>query len=134
MAKETLFSDKKYYSISEVSELCSVKPHTLRFWESEFKALKPITRKGKRRYYQKNDIEMIIKIQALLYEEGLTISGVKRNLSSTDNKISSTPITPCYLRLCYTGLRMGLHGEATSRGRESGELAGSASYVLPTTA
>ena len=60
MAKETLFSDKKYYSISEVSELCSVKPHTLRFWESEFKALKPITKKGKRRYYQKKDIILLI--------------------------------------------------------------------------
>ena len=90
MAKETLFSDKKYYSISEVSELCSVKPHTLRFWESEFKALKPITRKGKRRYYQKKDIEMIRRIQELLYKEGLTISGVKRNLNSSkeDNSVS----------------------------------------------
>ena len=89
MAKDTSFSDKKYFSISEVSELCSVKPHTLRYWENEFKGLKPITRKGKRRYYQKNDIEMIIKIQALLYEEGLTMSGVKRHLSST--KKNDTP-------------------------------------------
>ena len=85
MAKDVSFSDKKYFSISEVSELCSVKPHTLRFWENEFKELKPITRKGNRRYYQKKDIEMIRKIQALLYEEGLTISGVKRNLSSNKN-------------------------------------------------
>ena len=83
MSKEISSIDKKYYSISEVSELCSVKTHTLRFWESEFKSLKPITRKGNRRYYQKKDIEMIRKIQALLYEEGLTISGVKRNLSSS---------------------------------------------------
>ena len=90
MAKEISFSDKKYYSISEVSELCSVKPHTLRFWENEFKDLKPITRKGNRRYYQKKDIEMIRKIQALLYEEGLTISGVKRNLSSTKNNNSTS--------------------------------------------
>jgi len=82
MAKEISFSDKKYYSISEVSDLCSIKPHTLRFWESEFKSLKPITRKGNRRYYQKKDIEIIRKIQALLYKERLTISGVKRNLSS----------------------------------------------------
>jgi len=88
MAKDVSFSDKKYFSISEVSELCSVKPHTLRFWENEFKGLKPITRKGNRRYYQKRDIEMIRKIQALLYEEGLTISGVKRNLSSTKNNNS----------------------------------------------
>tara|TARA_Y100001936_G_scaffold188844_1_gene187265 strand:- start:741 stop:1067 length:327 start_codon:yes stop_codon:yes gene_type:complete len=85
MAKDVSFSDKKYFSISEVSELCSVKPHTLRFWENEFKGLKPITRKGSRRYYQKKDIEMIRKIQDLLYEEGLTISGVKRSLSSTKN-------------------------------------------------
>ena len=88
MAKDFSFSDKKYFSISEVSELCSVKPHTLRFWENEFKGLKPITRKGNRRYYQKKDIEMIRKIQALLYEEGLTISGVKRSLSSTKNNNS----------------------------------------------
>ena len=88
MTKDVSFSDKKYFSISEVSELCSVKPHTLRFWENEFKGLKPITRKGNRRYYQKKDIEMIRKIQALLYEEGLTISGVKRSLSSTKNNNS----------------------------------------------
>ena len=90
MAKDVSFSDKKYFSISEVSELCSVKSHTLRFWENEFKGLKPITRKGNRRYYQKKDIEMIRKIQALLYEEGLTISGVKRNLSSTKNYNSTS--------------------------------------------
>ena len=90
MTKDVSFSDKKYFSISEVSELCSVKPHTLRFWENEFKGLKPITRKGNRRYYQKKDIEMIRKIQALLYEEGLTISGVKRNLSSTKNYNSTS--------------------------------------------
>ena len=88
MAKDISFSDKKYFSISEVSKLCSVKSHTLRFWENEFKGLKPITRKGNRRYYQKKDIEMIRKIQALLYEEGLTISGVKRSLSSTKNNNS----------------------------------------------
>ena len=92
MVKDISFSDKKYFSISEVSELCSVKPHTLRFWENEFKGLKPVTRKGNRRYYQKKDIEMIRRIQALLYEEGLTISGVKRNLSSTkgDNSVSDS--------------------------------------------
>ena len=81
--------DRKYYSISEVSELCSVKPHTLRFWESEFKTLKPVTRKGNRRYYQKDDIQMIRKIQDLLYKEGLTISGVKRKLSSGQKDQSS---------------------------------------------
>ena len=89
MAKEISLLDKKYYSISEVSELCSVKPHTLRFWESEFKTLKPVTRKGNRRYYQKDDIQMIRKIQDLLYKEGLTIAGVKRKLSSGKKDQSS---------------------------------------------
>tara|TARA_Y100001936_G_scaffold227243_1_gene247376 strand:- start:354 stop:680 length:327 start_codon:yes stop_codon:yes gene_type:complete len=89
MAKEISLLDKKYYSISEVSELCSVKPHTLRFWESEFKTLNPLTRKGNRRYYQKEDIQMIRKIQDLLYKEGLTISGVKRKLSSGKKDQSS---------------------------------------------
>ena len=88
MAKENSFIDKKYYSISEVSELCSVKPHTLRFWESEFKDLKPITRKGNRRYYQKKDIKLIKKIQDLLYKEGLTISGVRKKLSSSKEDYS----------------------------------------------
>ena len=94
MAKEISFSDKKYFSISEVSELCLVKPHTLRFWEREFKDLKPITRKGNRRYYQKKDIAIIRKIQDLLYREGLTISGVKRNLSSAkeDNSINDSSV------------------------------------------
>tara|TARA_Y100000590_G_scaffold91888_1_gene103838 strand:- start:423 stop:749 length:327 start_codon:yes stop_codon:yes gene_type:complete len=89
MDKEISLLDKKYYSISEVSELCSVKPHTLRFWESEFKTLKPVTRKGNRRYYQKDDIQMIRKIQDLLYKEGLTIAGVKRKLSSGQKDQSS---------------------------------------------
>ena len=82
MTKEISLLDKKYYSISEVSEFCSVKPHTLRFWENEFQSLKPVKRKGNRRYYQKEDIKMIKRIQNLLYEEGLTISGVKRKLST----------------------------------------------------
>ena len=89
MAKEISLLDKKYYSISEVSELCSVKPHTLRFWETEFKTLKPVTRKGNRRYYQKDDIQMIRKIQDLLYKERLTIAGVKRKLSSGKKDQSS---------------------------------------------
>ena len=72
--------DKHYFPISEVADLCKVKTHTLRFWEIEFKELEPITRKGKRRYYQKEDILLIRKIRTLLYEEGLTIAGAKRNL------------------------------------------------------
>ena len=89
MTKEITFPEKKYYSISEVSELCEIKAHTLRFWETEFKNLKPITRKGNRRYYQKKDIQLIRKIQQLLYKEGFTISGVKKNLSSTKENLST---------------------------------------------
>ena len=78
-----LNQDKKYYSISEVAELCNVKAHTLRFWEKEFKDLNPITRKGNRRYYQNDDIELIKQIHSLLYQEGMTIAGAKRNLKSS---------------------------------------------------
>ena len=75
--------EKKYYSITEVADLCKVKAHTLRFWEKEFNDLKPITRKGKRRYYRNDDIELIKQIHSLLYQEGMTIAGAKRNLKSS---------------------------------------------------
>ena len=90
-----MIQDKKYYSISEVSELCNVKSHTLRFWEKEFKDLKPITRKGNRRYYQAEDIQLVKTIHSLLYEEGMTIAGAKKNLQSNlrekpqDNKLKN---------------------------------------------
>ena len=77
-----IIQNKKYYSISEVSDLCNIKSHTLRFWEKEFKDLKPITRKGNRRYYQAEDIQLVKTIQSLLYEEGMTIAGAKKNLQS----------------------------------------------------
>tara|TARA_B100000989_G_scaffold122293_1_gene90323 strand:- start:644 stop:967 length:324 start_codon:yes stop_codon:yes gene_type:complete len=77
-----LNQEKKYYSITEVAELCKVKAHTLRFWEKEFKDLQPITRKGSRRYYQHDDIKLIKQIHSLLYIEGMTIAGAKRNLKS----------------------------------------------------
>ena len=87
MGKEML-QEKKYFSITEVSELCEVKSHTLRFWEKEFKHLKPVTRKGNRRYYQKEDIRLIKKIRALLYEDGMTITGAKRSLQSSTQEDS----------------------------------------------
>ena len=87
MGKEIL-QEKKYFSITEVSELCEIKSHTLRFWEKEFKHLKPVTRKGNRRYYQKKDIRLIKKIRALLYEDGMTITGAKRSLQSSTQEDS----------------------------------------------
>jgi len=77
-----MIQNKKYYSISEVSDLCNVKSHTLRFWEKEFKDLKPITMKGNRRYYQAAYIQLVKTIKSLLYEEGMTIAGAKKNLQS----------------------------------------------------
>ena len=80
--------DKKYLSISEVSTLCNIKSHTLRFWEKEFEQLRPVTRKGSRRYYQSKDIELIKQIQSLLYEEGMTIIGAKKSLQSSKKQFS----------------------------------------------
>ena len=85
MDKE-ISQEKKYFSISEVSKLCNIKAHTLRFWEKEFDDLKPITRKGSRRYYQENDIQLITQIHRLLYEEGMTIAGAKKSLKNSDRK------------------------------------------------
>ena len=78
--------EKKYFSISEVAELCKIKAHTLRFWENEFKELKPLTRKGNRRYYKKEDIALVLQIKTLLYEERLTISGAKKRFLNKKEK------------------------------------------------
>ena len=85
MGKE-ISQEKKYFSISEVSKLCNIKAHTLRFWEKEFDSLRPSTRKGSRRYYQKHDIKLIRQINHLLYEEGMTITGAKKSLKNSDRK------------------------------------------------
>jgi len=73
---------KRYFVISEVSELCGVKPHVLRYWEQEFSQLKPMKRRGNRRYYQHHEVLLIRRIRALLYEEGFTISGARNRLSN----------------------------------------------------
>jgi len=72
---------KKYFTIGEVADLCEVKPHVLRYWEQEFSQLKPITRRGNRRYYQQHDVLIIRKIRRLLYQEGFTISGAVHQLT-----------------------------------------------------
>lgn len=71
---------KRYFTIGEVSELCSVKPHVLRYWEQEFPQLKPVKRRGNRRYYQRHDVLLIRQIRNLLYVEGFTISGARNKL------------------------------------------------------
>ncbi|HEX3101307.1 MAG TPA: MerR family transcriptional regulator [Pyrinomonadaceae bacterium] len=71
---------KRYFTIGEVSELCGVKPHVLRYWEQEFPQLKPVKRRGNRRYYQHHEVLLIRRIRELLYEQGFTISGARNRL------------------------------------------------------
>ena len=73
---------KRYFTIGEVSELCGVKPHVLRYWEQEFAQLKPVKRRGNRRYYQHHEVLLIRRIRELLYEQGFTISGARNKLDS----------------------------------------------------
>ena len=75
---------KRYFTIGEVSTLCAVKPHVLRYWEAEFPQLKPVKRRGNRRYYQRGDVELVRAIRGLLYEEGYTIGGARQRLMSED--------------------------------------------------
>ena len=74
---------KRYFTIGEVSELCGVKPYVLRYWEQEFTQLKPMKRRGNRRYYQHHEVLLIRRIRDLLYEEGFTISGARNRLGDT---------------------------------------------------
>ena len=77
---------KRYFTIGEVSDLCDVKPHVLRYWEQEFPQLKPIKRRGNRRYYQRQDVLMIRQIRSLLYEQGYTIGGARLQLTDTQKE------------------------------------------------
>jgi DNA-binding transcriptional MerR regulator len=72
---------KRYFTIGEVGELCMVKPHVLRYWEQEFPQLKPVKRRGNRRYYQREDVLLIRQIKSLLYEQGFTIGGARQRMS-----------------------------------------------------
>jgi DNA-binding transcriptional MerR regulator len=80
---------KRYFTIGEVSELCGVKPHVLRYWEQEFTQLKPVKRRGNRRYYQHHEVLLVRRIRQLLYEEGFTISGARNRLDDSDQRGAS---------------------------------------------
>jgi DNA-binding transcriptional MerR regulator len=85
---------KRYFTIGEVSELCGVKPHVLRYWEQEFSQLKPVKRRGNRRYYQRHDVVLIREIRGLLYEQGFTIGGARQRLETelkVEEKLAPTP-------------------------------------------
>lgn len=86
---------KRYFTIGEVSELCGVKPHVLRYWEQEFTQLKPVKRRGNRRYYQHHEVLLIRRIRELLYDQGFTISGARNQL----DEVSSDAMRPARTRV-----------------------------------
>ena len=103
---------KRYFTIGEVSELCGVKPHVLRYWEQEFTQLKPVKRRGNRRYYQHHEVLLIRRIRELLYEEGFTISGARNRLDDV-----------------YTQSREAARAEAAGRADAAGKGNGSGAKV-----
>lgn len=84
---------KRYFTIGEVSELCGVKAHVLRYWEQEFTQLKPVKRGGNRRYYQHHEVILIRRIRELLYEQGFTISGARHRLETANPATETSPST-----------------------------------------
>jgi DNA-binding transcriptional MerR regulator len=110
--------DKRYFTIGEVSELCGVKPHVLRYWEQEFAQLRPVKRRGNRRYYQHHEVLLIRRIRDLLYEQGFTISGARNRLAelgpaairaladSHDDEVDDSGGAPGMLRLPVAPLTM----------------------------
>jgi len=93
---------KRYFTIGEVSDLCGVKPHVLRYWEQEFTQLKPVKRRGNRRYYQHHEVLLIRRIRELLYEQGFTISGARNRLddhNEVEVKVQEAQVKPPQLNL-----------------------------------
>lgn len=93
VSKQTLptIPAKRYFTIGEVSELCGVKPHVLRYWEQEFTQLNPVKRRGNRRYYQHHEVLLIRKIRELLYDQGFTISGARNRLADGRGDAQTDP-------------------------------------------
>ncbi len=90
---------KRYFTIGEVSELCGVKPHVLRYWEQEFSQLKPVKRRGNRRYYQHHEVLLVRRIRELLYSQGFTISGARNRLDVTPTNESKPSAASLSLEL-----------------------------------
>lgn len=87
-----LIPPKRYFTIGEVGELCAVKPHVLRYWEAEFPQLKPVKRRGNRRYYQRRDVILIRKIKSLLYEQGYTIGGARQKMTDSPEEVAASQV------------------------------------------
>ena len=107
---------KRYFTIGEVSELCAVKPHVLRYWEQEFTQLKPVKRRGNRRYYQHHEVLLIRRIRDLLYEQGFTINGARHRLES--DTAASVPAAAASEWL------IARDGDIRSRGHDAHKLPG----------
>src|SRR3990170_2764493 len=107
--KETLppIPAKRYFTIGEVSELCGVKPHVLRYWEQEFTQLKPVKRRGNRRYYQHHEVLLIRRIRELLYDQGFTISGARNRL---DELVAEPTKSPRVARVPGVDIRKEIEG------------------------
>jgi len=90
---------KRYFTIGEVSELCGVKAHVLRYWEQEFTQLKPVKRSGNRRYYQHHEVLLIRRIRELLYGQGFTISGARNRLEESDQIENHEEVTPAGINI-----------------------------------
>jgi len=84
---------KRYFTIGEVGELCAVKPHVLRYWEAEFPQLKPVKRRGNRRYYQRQDVILIRQIKSLLYEQGYTIGGARQKMTASPEDVAASQVS-----------------------------------------
>ena len=84
---------KRYFTIGEVGELCAVKPHVLRYWEAEFPQLKPVKRRGNRRYYQRQDVILIRQIKSLLYEHGYTIGGDRQKMTDSPDEVAASQVS-----------------------------------------
>jgi DNA-binding transcriptional MerR regulator len=95
---------KRYFTIGEVGELCAVKPHVLRYWEAEFPQLKPVKRRGNRRYYQRGDVILIRQIKSLLYEQGYTIGGARQKMSAKAEPTPAAAISSSELSAIITDL------------------------------
>ena len=89
---------KRYFTIGEVGELCAVKPHVLRYWEAEFPQLKPVKRRGNRRYYQRQDVILIRQIKSLLYEQGYTIGGARQKMNDNPEELAKSNVNASEIR------------------------------------
>jgi DNA-binding transcriptional MerR regulator len=115
---------KRYFTIGEVSELCGVKPHVLRYWEQEFTQLKPVKRRGNRRYYQHHEVLLIRRIRELLYEQGFTISGARNRLEEVDVREDHAPVnTPVAMATASLPTPVGID-DSFDFARLRGELRG----------